>query len=276
MITSVLIPAHDEADWLPACLDALVASDDVQWGVEVIVIANGCMDNTVAVAQRYEEPLVAKGWSLIVLDLEEGGKLGALNAGEAASTGQALIYLDADVQVSPPLINQIAEALEGAEPRYASGRPNVTVKGNWLIRAYTRFWRTTPFMTNGVPGFGVFAMNRAGRARWGEWPDIISDDTFARWNFTPQERHSVPASYDWPMIDTFGQLVQVRRRQDVGVAEVETMFPDLVANDDVHDDTTPIWKRALRDPIAFVVFCALRLAIRLPFWRSDNRWARGR
>ena len=38
----------------------------------------------------------------------------------------------------------------------------------------------------------------------------------------------------------------------------------------------PIWKRALRDPVAFVVFCALRLSIKLPLWRSANRWARGR
>jgi hypothetical protein len=145
-----------------------------------------------------------------------------------------------------------------------------------LIRAYTRFWETTPFMVHGVPGFGVFAMNRAGRARWEGWPDIISDDTFARLSFTPEERLSVPATYDWPMIDSFGALVRVRRRQDAGVAEVAQLYPDLMGNDDTHDQTVPLWKRAVRDPWAFTVFCALRIAIKLPLWRSSNRWARGR
>lgn len=276
MKNSVLIPAHNEGDWLPACLEALCASDPVAGGVEVIVIANGCTDDTVTKGNAFAARFADKGWTLSVLDLAEGGKLGALNAGEAAASGEALIYLDADVFVSPPLMAQIAQALDTDAPRYASGRPNVTVRGGWLIRAYTRFWRTTPFMTQGVPGFGVFAMNRAGRARWGDWPDIISDDTFARWNFTAEERVSVPAPYDWPMIDSFGQLVRVRRRQNVGVAEVAAQFPRLQKNDDVQGNATPLWRRAARDPVAFAAFCALRVAVHLPLWRSPNRWARGR
>ena len=33
---SVLIPAHDEADWLPACLDALCASAPLAGPVEAV------------------------------------------------------------------------------------------------------------------------------------------------------------------------------------------------------------------------------------------------
>lgn len=273
---SILIPAHDEAAYLPACMMALMASDPVPGGADVIVMANGCSDETVAVAEGFRAQAEAKGWTLTVLDLAQGGKLNALNAGEAAAQGAALLYLDADVHVSPPLVAQIAAALEGDAPAYASGRPNVTVGSDPLTRAYTRFWLTTPFMVHGVPGFGVFAMNRAGRARWGEWPDIISDDTFARLNFVASERHAVPATYDWPMIEGFANLVRVRRRQDIGVAEVEALFPALMDNDDSHDQTEPVWRRALRDPVAFVAFAAVRLTIRLPVLRSADRWVRGR
>lgn len=273
---SVLIPAHDEAAYLPACLTALLASDPVPGGAEVIVMANGCSDDTAAVAEGFRAHAVAQGWTLTVLDIAEGGKLNALNEGERASKGQALLYLDADVKVSPPLVAQIAAVLQGEAPAYASGRPNVSVGADPLTRAYTRFWLTTPFMVHGVPGFGVFAMNRAGRARWGAWPDIISDDTFARLNFLPSERHSVPATYDWPMIEGFANLVRVRRRQDVGVAEVAEMYPDLMVNDDLHDQTEPMWKRALRDPLAFAAFVAVRLTIHLPVLRSADRWVRGR
>lgn len=273
---SVLIPAHNEADWLPACLDALCAADPVAGPVEVIVVANGCTDDTAELARRKAPAFEARGWALRVLELAQGSKLGALNAGEAAARGAVLVYLDADVLVSPPLLAQLAEALAEDAPRYASGMPQVTTSGDWVTRHYTRFWQTTGFMTHGVPGFGVFAMNRAGRARWGEWPDIISDDTFARLNFRPEERIAVPAPYAWPMIEGFAPLVRVRRRQDIGVAEVEQLFPDLMRNDDAHDQMRPFWRRALADPLGALVFVAVRLTIHAPIFRSANRWVRGR
>jgi len=273
---SVLIPAHNEADWLPACLDALCAADPVAGPVEVIVVANGCTDDTAELARRKAPAFEARGWALRVLELAQGSKLGALNAGEAAARGAVLVYLDADVLVSPPLLAQLAEALAEDAPRYASGMPQVTTSGDWVTRHYTRFWQTTGFMTHGVPGFGVFAMNRAGRARWREWPDIISDDTFARLNFRPEERIAVPAPYAWPMIEGFAPLVRVRRRQDIGVAEVEQLFPDLMRNDDAHDQMRPFWRRALADPLGALVFVAVRLTICAPVFRSANRWVRGR
>ncbi|WP_276150587.1 MULTISPECIES: glycosyltransferase family 2 protein [unclassified Sulfitobacter] len=277
MKTSVLIPAHNEAAYLPACLSALLASEAVAGDVQVVVVANGCTDNTAEIARGFAPQAVARGWQLKVLDLAQGGKLNAWNKGEAAAVGEVLIYLDADVVVSPQVIPQIAQVLDVDAPRYASGRPNVTLSGDdALTRHYTRFWLTTPFMVHGVPGFGVFAMNRAGRARWDDWPDIISDDTYARLNFAPAERLSVPAGYDWPMIEGFTRLVQVRRRQDIGVAEIEEQYPELMVNDDTHDQTVPVWKRALWDPVAFVAFVAVRIAIRLPILRSGNRWVRGR
>ncbi|MFK7837219.1 MAG: glycosyltransferase family 2 protein [Sulfitobacter sp.] len=277
MSVTVLIPAHDEAAYLPACLDALLASDPVPSRAEVIVIANGCTDNTAEIARGFEAAAINKGWTLSVLDVAQGGKLGAWNAGEAAASGDVLIYLDADVHVSPPLIAEIAKALSGSASRYASGVPKVTITGQDAItRHFTRFWQGIPFMTCGVPGFGVFAMNRAGRARWGDWPDIISDDTFARLNFTPAERVGVSAPYDWPMIEGFKRLVQVRRRQDAGVAEIAARYPALMGNDDGHDGAQPLWRRAVADPVGFAAFAAVRITVRLPIWQTDNRWVRGR
>ncbi|NNE52955.1 MAG: glycosyltransferase family 2 protein [Sulfitobacter sp.] len=273
---SILIPAHNEADYLPTCLDAVFASQDVIGPVEVIIIANGCTDNTVEIAQDYARVADWKGWTLKVLEMFDGNKLEAWNAGEARATGNALVYLDADVIVSRSLINNLEKAVETIAPRYASGQPKVTVDGDWVTRHYTRFWKTTPFMTNGVPGFGVFAMNRKGRARWGDWPDIISDDTFARLHFRPHERIPVPATYDWPMIEGFRRLVQVRRRQDAGVAEIQSLYPELMENDDHHKNTAPLWRRILRDPEGFAVFALVRIAIYLPVMRSSNRWVRGR
>ena len=277
MKASILIPAHNEADYLPACLNALLASEDSTSDIEVIVIANGCTDNTVQIAQGFDASTRARGWRLEGLDLVEGNKLTAWNAGESAANGDVLIYLDADVQVSSPLIGQIVGVLRTSDAAYASGVPKVTTTGqDSLIDLYTRFWTTTPFMVQGVPGFGIFAMNRAGRARWGAWPDIISDDTFARLHFSPDERCAVQATYEWPMVEGFKKLVQVRRRQDIGVAEIVARFPELMGNDDPPHQIKPLWRRVCADPLAFLCFLMVRCAIRLPILRSDTRWVRGR
>ncbi|OBY26192.1 glycosyltransferase family 2 protein [Leisingera sp. JC1] len=273
---SVLIPAHNEADYIESCLQAVFASDPLPAGMtaEVLVLANGCSDTTAALARRAAAPT---DWELKVLVLPEGGKLGALNAGDAAARGEILVYLDADVQVSPDLIPQIAAVLDSGAPGYASGRPLVSPARSPVTRAYARFWMRLPFFSSGVPGFGIFAMNRAGRQRWGGWPDIIADDIFARLNFAPQERMRVAATYSWPMVEGFRNLVKVRRRQNAGVAEVAETYPHLMLNDDTQQvGPVRILRLLLRDPAGFLFYAAVALAVKTPLFASRSRWTRGR
>lgn len=273
---SILIPAHNEVGYIEPCLEALLSSDPTGADVEVIVMANGCTDATVQVARSFTDRFATKGWPLKVLDIAQGGKMGALNAGDHAAVHGGRIYVDADVVVTPPLMSQLAAVLDAQGPRYASGGPVVVATGSTFTRVYTRFWASLPFCTHGVPGFGVFAVNREGRERWGEFPDIISDDTFVRLSFTPSERHRVPATYRWPMIEGAAALIRVRRRQDIGVAEVQERYPALWENHDPFPvDAPPLWRRALRDPMGFAAFAWVAIAVRLPH-KPQGRWARGR
>ncbi|MBY6069274.1 glycosyltransferase [Leisingera aquaemixtae] len=273
---SVLIPAHDEASYIEGCLQAVFASDPLPAGMtaEVLVLANGCTDATAALARAALPPA---GWDLQVLELPEGGKLGALNAGDTAARGDILIYLDADVRVSPELIPQLAAALSLGAPLYASGRPQVAPALSAVTRAYARLWVRLPFFSSGVPGFGIFAMTRAGRQRWGEWPDIIADDIFARLNFAPQERVQVAAPYSWPMVEGFRNLVKVRRRQNAGVAEVAARYPELLRNEDTpRAGGGTALRLLLRDPGGLLTYGAVALAVKTPLFASRTRWTRGR
>lgn len=272
---SVILPASNEAALIGRCLSALLGS---VWThprpPEVIVIANGCRDDTAARARALIPGFAARGWPLRVIDRAEGGKLAALDAGDAVARGGVRVYLDADVTVDPALLTQLCDALSGPAPRYASGRLHITAKGA-VSRAYARLWRRVPFMAQGVPGCGVFAVSAAGRARWGAFPDIISDDTFVRLCFAPQERVAVSAPYDWPIAEGFGALVRVRRRQDAGVAEIARRFPDLLRN----EDKLPLSRRgllalALRDPAGFAVYAGVALMVRLRPPAQD--WSRSR
>lgn len=277
---SVIIPASNEAAWIGAALEALIASDLGPAGDparEIVVVANGCRDDTVGAARAHEAAAAARGWRLSVLDVAEGNKLNALNVGDAAATGPIRLYVDADVRVDPALVAQIHAALDRPAPAYASGRPVSTPPASWVTRAYTRVWKRTPFATTGVGGYGVFAVNAAGRARWGTFPRIVADDTFVRLNFTPAERIGVPAPYRLPVPEGFSQLVRLRRRQDYGAREVVRLYPGLGRNDDKPRFGLGRAVAILAtDPVGFAVYAAVALTARATARRHAGVWARAR
>lgn len=270
---SVIIPSNNEEGYIGACLEGLLAQQTVQ-PVQVIVSANACTDGTVQIARGYEEQFTKKGWQLDVLDAPEGGKPQALNRADAVATGDIRAYLDADVVMSPSLLSELAEALKGDEPAYASGTMIVTRAKSWITRAYGRIWTRLPFMTEGVPGAGLFAVNAKGRARWDAFPPIISDDTFVRLQFTPEERIRVPASYTWPLVEGFSALVRVRRRQDAGVAELEQLYPGILDREGKSPVTLGlIAKLAVSDPVGLLTYVCVSIAVRR---KRETSWSRGR
>lgn len=269
---SVIIPASNEAGYIGACLTALFASGPLQ--AECVVVANGCRDATAAVAGGYTAQAEAAGWQLVVLDLTQGGKPNALNAGDQIAKAEMRAYLDADVIVSANLMAQLIAALAGDAPLYATGTAHIPRAKSPVTCAYARFWQRLPFAQSPAPGYGLFATNAAGRARWGKFPGIISDDTFVRLQFEAEERVQVQATYEWPMIEGFAALTRVRRRQDAGVAEIDRLYPGLLTR----EAKVPLTKQsllalALRDPIGFATYAAVSLAVRL---KRGQGWSRGR
>lgn len=271
---SVIVPASNEEAYLAACLDAVLASEAVPGGAELIVVANGCRDRTADVARGFAGRADAAGWSMRVIELAKGDKIGALNAGDDAATGDVLAYLDADVVVSPPLMAAIAGALSAAPgAAYASGRAIIPRAESAVTRAYARLWQRLPFAQSVAPGYGLFAVNRAGRARWGAFPHIISDDTFVRLQFTADERIGVAPGYEWPMVEGWSRLVRVRRRQDAGVAEIAARWPELMRNE---EKPRPDFLRLFaKDPSGFLVYTAVSVAVRLGKQQKGG-WVRGR
>lgn len=272
---AIIIPANNEEAYIDACLKALLAQDAAAGSMQVIVAANACTDATVSRSRAWADDFTARGSTLQVLDIPTPGKVGALNAAEAPLDPGPRIYLDADVICAPQLIGQIRTALAPNAPLYATGTLTVARAHSMFTRAYARLWQELPFVKAGAVGAGFFALNAAGRARWGAFPQIISDDTFVRLQFTPAERIEVPARYHWPMIEGFAGLVKVRRRQDAGVREIRDLFPELVAN----DHTAPLSRAgvlglALRHPVSFLVYLSVHLAVRIR--QPQSGWDRGR
>lgn len=280
---SIIIPANNEQGYIRSCLEFILHSEDPagapnpEGAVQVIVVANGCSDGTVAEARALTPAFAGRGWRLDVLDLVQGSKIAALNEGDRAAVHDRLAYIDADIRVAPGLIAELVAALDRPEPAYASGRPLVPRAQSFLSERYARFWEKLPFITTGVPGCGVYAVNAAGRARWADFPDIISDDTFVRLHFSPEERHGVPATFQWPITEGFVRLVRVRRRQDQGLEELQRLYPDLVGQkESTAPDGLEKLRLLLKDPLGFLIYAAVALTVRLPVLTNRGGWDRGR
>ena len=101
---SVVIPAYNAADTLGECLGALARS--VKRPDEILVVDDGSS----AEQSRRIATLVAEHGGRLIHQLN-AGPAAARNRGARESTGDILVFLDADVRVHPSTISQLAEAL---------------------------------------------------------------------------------------------------------------------------------------------------------------------
>jgi glycosyltransferase involved in cell wall biosynthesis len=181
--TSIIIPAHNEAERIGANL-TLLAQDATPGEFEIIVVANGCTDATVAVAQSI--PVVK------VIDLPEPGKAAALRAGDAAATRLGRIYLDADVPLSTHEARALVRAVTMQGVYAATGSRRIVTRGTSLaVRAFYAVNSRLPVYDDGLFGRGVIAVGPLGRARFEEFPDLIADDLFLDSLFSPDEKCQV-------------------------------------------------------------------------------------
>ncbi len=279
---SVIIPSNNEESCIQTCLDAIVAQTDLpsDHHIQIIVAANGCNDQTVALAQAKGAALRAAGFEPIVLDIPVGNKMNALNEGEAVATYQTRVFLDADIVISPRMLRELADLLADDKPVYASGAVRVPRPKSIVSRAYAKVWTSLPFVRDGVPGIGLYAVNGAGRSRWAEFPKIYGDDRFVRLQFKPHERYKTTATYDWPLPEGFSNLVHVRHRWREGNVELAEAFPDLIDNDSEFNKSFGNMIRLLRTPFSSTIFVLVYLVSNARARQSKNGqgfvWRRGR
>lgn len=108
---SVVIPARNEATRLPRLLAAL--SRQVRPADEVVVVDDDSVDDTAAIAAGggahvIAAPPLPDGWT---------GKTWACWTGAGHTTGDVLVFLDADTEPAPDLLARLVETVERAGDR---------------------------------------------------------------------------------------------------------------------------------------------------------------
>ncbi|WP_261164863.1 glycosyltransferase [Microbacterium sp. Marseille-Q6965] len=165
---AVVIPAHNEAAVIERTL-ARLREPAAAGSLEVLVVCNGCTDDTAARARRFT--------GVRVLEMTEGSKPRALNAGIAAARVRPVIVLDADIELPPSAIPGVLRALR--RPAVLAARPpfayDVSSAGP-LVRAYYRARTRVPELSAAMWGAGVYALAPEGERRVAPFPLVTADD----------------------------------------------------------------------------------------------------
>lgn len=119
---SVVIPARNEEQSLPAALAAVLASRGVE--LEVIVVDDHSSDRTAAIVRGFAAvdprvrlstaPALPTGWC---------GKQHACAVGAAAARFERLLFVDADVRLTDDALARICALLDGSGAALVSGFP---------------------------------------------------------------------------------------------------------------------------------------------------------
>ncbi|MET9950073.1 glycosyltransferase [Streptomyces sp. NPDC006339] len=217
---SIVIPAHNEERTLGRLLDGLLADlpdDPPDAAFDLVVVCNGCTDDTARVAAAY-------GPRVRVVETPVPSKHEALRLGDTHARGFPRIYVDADVELGAADARALAEALSGPGAVLAAtpARELPTAGCSWPVRAYYRVWQRLPAVREGLFGRGVIAVSAVGHARLAALPPLMADDLAASLAFAPAERAVVPAARVVVRPPrTWADLIRRRVRAATSTAQLE-------------------------------------------------------
>lgn len=130
---TVVTPFHDEAEHLPATIDALVAAvERSSFVVDVMFVDDGSTDDSADVAEARLDARLPS----VTLRQPNRGRFEARRAGLHAATGESVLFLDARVRLEPESLRFVAEKVAVGATVW-NGHVHVRDEG----RAVGVFWR---------------------------------------------------------------------------------------------------------------------------------------
>lgn len=223
-MSTIILPAHNESGVIAETLESLLRQ--VEECDEVIVISNGCKDETETIARSFEPRIT-------VINTPIPSKVNALNLGDQCAKTYPRIYMDADIRLADGALGMIKQSLDVGHYLAVSPEPLMDLsRSSWAVKAYYDIWLALPFCQSGMIGAGVYALSEEGRKRFDHFPDVIADDGFVRALFKEHERGKVngaksivraPATLYW--------LMKIKVRSRMGQMQLANIHPELIKNE---------------------------------------------
>lgn len=131
---SIIIPAYNEEEALPALMERITkfANDTKDYDFEFLFVNDGSKDKTIELIKEYRE----KDKRVCYVDFARNfGKETAMKAGIDYATGDAVVFLDADLQDPPEIITEMIKYWEeGYDDVYAQRNSR---KGETWMKKFT-------------------------------------------------------------------------------------------------------------------------------------------
>jgi len=250
---SVIIPACNEAPVIARTLLPLKGQ-----GFQIIVVANGCIDDTALVART----TCPEGQ---IIDSPIGCKSMAINLALALACGRTLILLDADITTSADAIHRLDQALcdhPQAELAYGDARFCLD-HSSLLVRQFYRAWQTNSYFASGKVG-GCYALRRSAIAEAGGFPRLTNDDEWVRRRFGHRAQRVAGAAYDVQAPRYVADLIAVRRRVTAGNKQLRQKLDFEEANQ--HSGWRATAFATAKSPslwVAALIYAAVSLYVRV-------------
>ncbi len=265
---AVIVPAYDEASVIERTL-APLSDAAVEGFFELIVVCNGCTDDTADRASRVP--------GVQVVELEVGSKPLALNTGDEIATSWPRLYLDADIQITARAVVAVLDRLDNGDVLAARPAFRYGIEGaSALVRSYYRARTGTSLHADALWWAGVYGLSKEGHERFGRFPDVTGDDKFVDSQFDLREKAVVTAEPSvWTTPTDLKGLLAVLTRHHRGNAELAAR--DAVRAPQTGSATAKAILQTIRGPRSAAdaaVYISLALAARWRAERSKAAWER--
>jgi poly-beta-1,6 N-acetyl-D-glucosamine synthase len=129
-LVTIIVPAFNEEKNIRSALDSVIEADYPN--KEIIVVNDGSVDNTYAIAQSYKDRMPANRY--FVINKTNGGKSSAINHALRFARGEFVISIDADSIMGRDAIKEIIKYFQ--EPDVVAVGGNIKVKNRNSILTY--------------------------------------------------------------------------------------------------------------------------------------------
>jgi len=233
-MVSIIVPAYAEAATIDDTIEALQALNYPSF--EVIIVNDCSPDNTADVVRRYlDDPRIR----LLNKTINEG-KAMALNDALPVCNGEILVVIDADIIVSPDLLNHMVPHFLGTRVAAVTGNPRVrnrvsilqhlqAIEFSSIVSMQRRAQRVLGRVLT-VSG-AVFAVRRSALLDLGGFtPRMATEDIDLTWRLQMQfwDVRYEPRAVVWMQVPlSLPELWKQRRRWAKGLVQVLTRHHEI-------------------------------------------------
>ena len=122
LFVSLIVATYNQADFLPQCLESLLTQTINRSDYEIIVVNDGCSDNSKEILSRYESRI-----DKIVVHPERKGLVEACNSGLEHAQGRYIMRVDSDDWLSTEALTMLSVSVE-SEPL-----PDIVMPQYWIV-----------------------------------------------------------------------------------------------------------------------------------------------